>query len=99
MPDIRPDPDRLRARRENDAERQRCLDYLNQLARQGDDVIDAFLIVMGLDELWASPSPSRSRGSSARWPWPRAPRRARAAPAGQPARRPGWAGRSTSGPG
>ena len=50
MPDIRPDPDAQRRRRENSEERQRCLDYLNQLARSGDDVIDAFLIILGLDE-------------------------------------------------
>jgi len=50
VPDIRPDPAAQQARRDNSAERQRCLDMLNQLARGGDDVIDAFLIVLGLDE-------------------------------------------------
>jgi len=50
VPDIRPDPDAQRVRRDNSAERQRALDRLNQLARMGDDMIDDILIVLGLDE-------------------------------------------------
>lgn len=94
MPDIRPDPDKLRARRENDAERRRALDRLNTLARMGDDVIDDFLIVLGLDELWPSASSRAFLARSGRFSTPRAPRPVLAALGALQRHPPARAGRS-----